>query len=209
MLGAGDAAIAHRADVGPARTADACAAVFLRRARIEDDGVGVVERGQHIVAVDAHAFAPRHRLVRHRRRRLGDFGGQRAAFRLPAVAAAVEHAHVGVAAIAERPPGIEAELDAFAVEDHGGVVTDAVRTELGGEVFRRGEFPHRRVPQHVLPFPAQGAGHVAGLVGGHLVLPEAGDLDQLDLGIVGIGRQPFGGNQHRCIDSGVHGHSSG
>src|SRR5674476_596486 len=114
---------------------------------------------------------------RHACRNLAD---QWTAFRLPSIAAAIEQAHVGVPAIAERPPGIEAELNVLAVEHDRGVVADAVLAQPRGEGVRRWELAHMAVPQHVLPFPAHGSRHMAGPIGRHLVLPEPGDFDQSD-----------------------------
>ena len=126
--------------IGRARRTVELAAVFFRRAVVQDDRRFFLQRGHHIIPHRSHPYSLR--IVDWRVSDWADhryLGRERPPLLLPARFRTIEHAHIVMTAVAKDPPGICAELHRWvAIADHAGVIADACcATPLGEKIRRR------------------------------------------------------------------------
>ena len=140
-------------------------------------------------------------------RALRDLGVELAPVELPLLAAAVEQLHGLVAVELEVPVGVGREpVVVAAVEDDGVVVGDALGGQQLLEAGLVDEVAAHRVLQLGLPVELDGAGDVAAVVGGGVLV----DLDEDRVGGVEVLLGPVGTDQgvlaaHVCCSSGACG----
>ena len=142
----------------------------------------------------------------------------RAAFGEPFLQAAIEHAHVGVAERQEHPPRPRRGDPAAGIIDHDGiVVADAERADVAAELLGVGKHVRQRVGMigHRIDIEEHRARNMRGEIivlrqRQHARQLERG-VDDLDVGIVEMRGEPFGGDErigggHDAILAVIPGH---
>jgi hypothetical protein len=119
---------------------------------------------------------------------------------LPLLAPAVEQLDVRVAVQLELPVGVGGEPVVVAAVQHDGVVVaDALLAHQLREVVLVDQVADLGLLQLRGPVQAHGAGDVAAVVGGHVLV----HLDEDDRGVLEMGLGPVGVDEHVCATHGV------